>query len=388
MNKKYFENISINKLGFISSNIAAAIVFIFAILIINQEYLRYEEETAKIEKTFKSSDKQKQEILEQTKLDHKQKVMRYIIGIGGVAFFLFFTIFMLLRVVSFLIETELNLFIHKLGVATKEYKTIDQNDFNFREIRAIIGNANELIEEILQSHNQLIELNSTLEEKVKDKTKKLQNLVSAQDQFIKKSIHEINTPLSIILSNIDLLKMKNISNQNITNIESGSKIIHNIFNDLSYMVKKDRIEYPKSKLDISYFLKQRIEFFNEVANASGLVFITNIEDNLFINFNDVQLQRVVDNNISNAIKYSFNDSPIFIKLIKEKRYIVFSIKTYSEEIKDITKIFNSFYRENNVKGGFGIGLNIVKDICDENSVKITLDSNENETTFTYEFEEA
>ncbi len=388
MNKKYFENISINKLGFISSNIAAAIVFIFAILIINQEYLRYEEETAKIEKTFKSSDKQKQKILEQTKLDHKQKVMRYIIGIGGVAFFLFFTIFMLLRVVSFLIENELNLFIHKLGVATKEYKTIDQHDFNFREIRAIIGNANELIEEIIKSHSQLIEINSTLEEKVKDKTKKLQNLVSAQDQFIKKSIHEINTPLSIILSNIDLLKMKNISNQNITNIESGSKIIHNIFNDLSYMVKKDRIEYPKSKLDISRFLKQRIEFFNEVANASGLVFITNIADNLFINFNDVQLQRVVDNNISNAIKYSFDDSPVFIKLIKENRYIVFSVKTYSEEISDITKIFNSFYRENNVKGGFGIGLNIVKDICDENSVKITLDSNEKETTFTYEFEEA
>lgn len=385
MLKKYFENLSIHRIGFISACVAGTAVFIFAILIINQEYLRYEEETIKIENQFKESTEVKEEILHKTKLEHKQKVMRYIVGIGGVALFLFFTIFMLLRIVSFLIEHELNLFIRKVGIATKNYTKIDPNDFNFTELKAIIGNANELIGTIQSKHKELLELNTLLEQKVKDKTKELQNLVTAQDKFIKKSIHEVNTPLSIILTNIDLLKMKNITNQNIINIESGSKIIHNIFNDLSYMVKKDRIDYPKERINISNFLKQRLEFFGEVANASGMVFITNMDTDLKVMFNEVKLQRILDNNISNAIKYSKHDSAIFIKLLNQNDKVVFSITTNSDKIEDPAKIFSSFYRESNSKGGFGIGLNIVKDICDDNSVKITLDSKENETTFKYEF---
>ena len=387
MFKRYFENLSIHKIAYISASIAGTAVFIFAILIINQEYIRYGEEKIRIERNFEESIIKK-DILQKIQKEHKQKVMRYIVGIGGVALFLFFTIFMLLRVVSFLIEHELNLFINKLGNASKEYTKIDQNDFNFTELKAIIGNANELIGTIQSKHSELIKVNSTLEQIVKDKTKELQNLVLAQDKFIKKSIHEVNTPLSIILSNIDLLKMKNISNQNIVNIESGSKIIHNIFNDLSYMVKKDRIVYPQEKINLSRFLKHRIEFFNEVANASGMVFITNIDTGQWINFNEVKLQRVIDNNISNAIKYSFPDSPIFIKLLKNEDKVVLSVKTYSEQIKDKEQIFGSFYRESDTKGGFGIGLNIVKEICDENSVKINLDSKEDETIFSYEFKKA
>ncbi len=384
MFNRYFENLSIHKIAYISASIAGTAVFIFAILIINQEYLRYGEEKIRIEQNFEESIIKK-DILLKIQKEHKQKVMRYIVGIGGVALFLFFTIFMLLRVVSFLIEHELNLFIHKLRGASKDYTKINQNDFNFTELKAIIGNANELIGTIQTKHKELIEVNSTLEQKVKDKTMELQNLVLAQDKFIKKSIHEVNTPLSIILTNIDLLKMKNISNQNIINIESGSKIIHNIFNDLSYMVKKDRIDYPKEIIDFTKFLKGRIEFFDEVANASGMVFITNMDSNLKISFNEVKLQRIIDNNISNAIKYSFPDSAIFIKLLKDNDKIVFSVKTNSEQIQDVTQIFSSFYRESDTKGGFGIGLNIVKDICDENSVKIILDSKEDETTFEYQF---
>ena len=49
------------------------------------------------------------------------------------------------------------------------------------------------------------------------------------------------------------------------------------------------------------------------------------------------------------------------------------------------KIFDDFYRENDARGGFGLGLKIVKDICDKNLVIINLQSNNNETKFTYRF---
>jgi len=385
MIKKYFGNLSIHKLGLISSYISSAIIFMFAILIINQEYKAYEDKTAIINKEYQGSSKEKQAILNKTKIEHKKKIMRYIIGVGGVGMFMFFTIYLLLRVVSNLIENELELFIKRLKISTKEYKKIVFDDFNFSESRSLIDNTNELIDQIQSSHNELLKLNITLEEKVEYKTKKLQELVLSQDQFIKKSIHEVNTPLSIILTNIDLLKMENIQNNKITNIESASKIINNIFNDLSFMVKKDRIDYPKQIIDFTMFLKERIEYFSEVANANGLVFITNIQNDININFNPTKLQRVVDNNLSNAIKYSYENMAIFIALKIENNQVIFSIKTISKKIANIEKIFDDYYREDRVKGGFGIGLNIVKEICDENMVTIKIESDDEDTQFIYGF---
>jgi len=54
-------------------------------------------------------------------------------------------------------------------------------------------------------------------------------------------------------------------------------------------------------------------------------------------------------------------------------------------IEHKNKIFDDFYRENSARGGFGLGLKIVKDICDKNLVIIDLQSNEKETKFTYRF---
>ncbi|XPV54899.1 MAG: ATP-binding protein [Halarcobacter ebronensis] len=66
-------------------------------------------------------------------------------------------------------------------------------------------------------------------------------------------------------------------------------------------------------------------------------------------------------------------------------HIEFEVKTTSEKIDNNNKIFNDFYRENSARGGFGLGLRIVKEICDKNFVIIKLDSNEQETKFTYRF---
>ncbi len=57
----------------------------------------------------------------------------------------------------------------------------------------------------------------------------------------------------------------------------------------------------------------------------------------------------------------------------------------SKEIKDKDKNFISFYREGKNREGFGIGLGLVKNICDEESVKISLDSSDAKTTFRYRF---
>jgi len=378
-------SLSIKRVGLISVYLVLSLVFIFAMLIVHQEYTDYNKEVAKLQQNIDSGDAQAVAVLEQKKEEFRVKKMRYVIGIGGVALFMFITIYLIIRTISFLVEYEFAMFVSEFGEAAKNHKRIDEEKFNFLESKSIVKDANNMIGEIQEREMQLVELNKDLENRVRQKTLKLQELVQAQDTFIKKSIHEINTPLSIILTNIDLLKMQGIANKNLTSIESGSKLIHNLFNDLSYLVKKDRIEYKKMQINISAFLKERLSFFAELANVNGLQIVTNIEDGLHIWMNETKLQRVIDNNLSNIIKYSYHDSAVFITLKKEDGTIVLKFKNYSDTIDAVDKVFEEYYREDSVKGGYGIGLSIVKDICDENGIIIALNSENMITEFTYTF---
>ena len=56
-----------------------------------------------------------------------------------------------------------------------------------------------------------------------------------------------------------------------------------------------------------------------------------------------------------------------------------------EKIKAPKQLFDRYYREDEARGGFGLGLNIVKEICDANDVMIEVDSNESKTCFRYCF---
>jgi len=62
-----------------------------------------------------------------------------------------------------------------------------------------------------------------------------------------------------------------------------------------------------------------------------------------------------------------------------------SVASKSKEIKDRDKIFDAYYREEEKREGFGIGLRLVKTICDEENVQILLDSTNDKTSFTYRF---
>jgi signal transduction histidine kinase len=88
---------------------------------------------------------------------------------------------------------------------------------------------------------------------------------------------------------------------------------------------------------------------------------------------------LVDNNISNAIKYSSVASTI--KIILEDCVLKFI--SNGEKIKDTNIIFKRYVRENISLGGHGIGLSIVKDICDKYKIKIDVTSQENHNIFSY-----
>ncbi|MFK2823457.1 cache domain-containing protein [Arcobacter sp. YIC-80] len=318
--------------------------------------------------------------------EYNQKMSDYTLQITSLTIMLVLYSIFIYKNATILIVND----VKEIGKYFKESQNndepINQNRIIFGEFKIIANYATDAMNNIKLKTHMLEDLNKNLEYKVDEKTKELTKLIQSQKDFIKNSVHEINTPLSIIQTNIDLLKMNTPNNKYITHIESGAKIIQYIYDDLSYLIKKDRVIYEKEYLEFSSILLHRIDFFDEIAVSNSLYFINNIEEDIYIKFNKTELQRVIDNNLSNAIKYSYPKSPIFVRLdyINDIE-VEFSVTTNSKQIEYENKIFDDFYRENNARGGFGLGLKIVKEICDKNNVTITLKSNEKETKFTYRF---
>ena len=318
--------------------------------------------------------------------EFNQKISNYTLQITSLTIMLILYSIFIYKNATILIVNDVKEIGKYFKESQKNNDPINQNRIIFGEFKVIANYATDAMNNIKLKTNMLEDLNKNLEYKVNEKTKELTNLIESQKKFIKNSVHEVNTPLTIIQTNIDLLKMKIPNNKYITNIESGSKIIQYIYDDLSYLVKKDRVVYEKEYLDFSKILISRIVFFDEIATSNSLHFVSNIENDIYIKFNITELQRIIDNNLSNAIKYSFAKSAITVNLdyINDDE-VEFSVSTNSNKIENKNKIFDDFYRENNSRGGFGLGLKIVKEICDKNLVIIMLDSNEKETKFTYRF---
>lgn len=204
--------------------------------------------------------------------------------------------------------------------------------------------------------------------------KPFQRINKQLDNFIKDSMHEINTPLSIINVNIDLYNRKNEQNKYMQRMKAAAKVLSNIYNDMDYLIKHERLEHEKKEIQFSEFLKERIEYFNEVARMKNIMINASIQECGIIYMNDKELQRLIDNNISNAIKYSYENSNIDITLYKENEKCHLSFKDYGVGIEKVEKIFSRYYRENSSKGGFGIGLNIVKSIIEKENIKLHIES--------------
>ncbi len=102
--------------------------------------------------------------------------------------------------------------------------------------------------------------------------------------------------------------------------------------------------------------------------------------------NDTELERLIDNNLSNAIKHSDDNSEIKIFLEKTNSEVILKFISKGPNIRNVSKIFDKDYTESNgAKRSLGLGLNMVKNICEKNDIHYHADSKDTMNTFTYTF---
>lgn len=201
--------------------------------------------------------------------------------------------------------------------------------------------------------------------------KPMRESIQMLDRFIKDTTHELNTPIAAILSNIQMINKDNIDEKlakKINRIEIGAKTISNIYEDLTFVSLNNQIISNNEKLNFSQILNQRVDFFKSIANSKQIEFILDIKENVFIVCDIKKLSKLIDNILSNAIKY--NKFQGFIKVTLKDKILIIEDSGKGMSKDNLSNLFTRYKRFDKSIGGFGIGLNIVSLIAKEYDLKI------------------
>ena len=202
----------------------------------------------------------------------------------------------------------------------------------------------------------------------------------------KETLHELNLPITTIVTNIHLLK-KTLQNEKnlkrLSRIESACAMLEERYNELDYMIKLQSSNIIKETFSLDELVEQRVLFLGGI--YPDVEFDLELKSTQITN-DKVGLSKIIDNLIDNGVKYSQNIHKISVKL---DNYTL-DITDYGQGMDEveIMQVFNNYYQSNEEMQGFGIGLSMVKRFCDKNRVLLNIKSKQNEgTTVSLKFKE-
>lgn len=214
--------------------------------------------------------------------------------------------------------------------------------------------------------------------------KPIKTRVERLNDFIKDSAHELNTPISALMMSVSSLKQNStIDKKTLNHISISSKLISEIYNTLSFHAFHDRDIILDEAFDLSILIQESISFFEEIAISKGIFFTCKLESTL-IKMDKSRAKKLINNLLSNAIKYGYKKSEV--KVMLENRVLSITNESDGISLGDKKEVFQRYKRASKNAGGFGIGLNIVKNICTHYNIAIDLHSTPKKTTtFTLSF---
>lgn len=207
--------------------------------------------------------------------------------------------------------------------------------------------------------------------------KPMRDAITLLDEFIKDTTHELNTPVSNIVANIEMIDRTQLDEKllkKIDRIDIGAKTVSNIYQDLTYLTLGNKIISHNEDINIEQLVKERVEYFTSLAQAKKIKMNANILEQAILYADKFKISKLLDNLLSNAIKYNDVSGEIVIH-VKARS---FSVEDSGIGIAqdDIAKIQERYKRFNKSSGGFGIGLSIVSKIAKEYNLNIEISSKE------------
>lgn len=236
---------------------------------------------------------------------------------------------------------------------------------------------------LIRSHDKRIKLQASLAYEQKH-LQDVEKLNQSKLRFFTNISHEFRTPLTVIVGQLEYL----INNHNFTS-DIYNKILSAYKNSIQMKdLISELLDFRKQELghmtisasehDIVQFLKENYILFEEYARTKNITFTfdSNVE-RLNVWYDNRQLQKVINNLLSNAFKHTPDQGSIKLSVQSENNNCMISVSDTGIGIKqkDIDKIFNSFYQVDDYENsGSGIGLALSKGIIELHGGSIIVES--------------
>jgi len=203
----------------------------------------------------------------------------------------------------------------------------------------------------------------------------MRQAIALLDRFIKDTTHELNTPVNAILSNIEMIELETLDvalAKKIKRIDIASKTISNLYDDLTYLVLCHKTTSNDEFIDMKALVEERVEYFSSLMESRKISTTLQLEAKSRLFIDRKKMAKLIDNILSNAIKYNIIGGSITITLSSN----VLRVKDTGIGIDahKLERVFERYTRLDTTVGGFGIGLSIVALIADEYSLHVSLSS--------------
>lgn len=214
-------------------------------------------------------------------------------------------------------------------------------------------------------------------------TQRLQELNLHRDDFIVMTSHELKTPLTVILANLQLLQQIMSADKNVSFVNTSLKQVLKLSGLVSDLLDVSKIQSGSLELNTSLFnlqvlVKEIVNNLQKTAKDHKLVFKDKVHK-LMLNADQKRIEQVIINFISNSIKYMPSPGDIVIETHQKDGNVILSVRDTGIGIpeKDLNNIFMRFYRVSGSASSFsgsGIGLFVSSEIIKAHRGRIWVES--------------
>ncbi len=236
-------------------------------------------------------------------------------------------------------------------------------------------------------YEQVIDHTKNLERRVLERTSEIKELQENQAQVMMDISHGLQTPLTIVKGELDLLQNRIQDTHVFGRLE---KSIDRISKFIAAMLNLSRLETEantdkKEKINISLLLEELLEYFTTLAEQKSISITSEVAKNIFVLGSRNRLEELITNLVSNAVKYIANERKITVTLEKEEKNAVLRISDTGIGIhkEELPNLFKRYYRseeEHNTIQGTGLGLAICNKIVQNHHGRISITSTLGEGT--------
>jgi two-component system, OmpR family, sensor kinase len=192
------------------------------------------------------------------------------------------------------------------------------------------------------------------------------------ERFSKETLHELNIPISTIITNAKMLEKgceDDKARKRIGRIASACELLQSRYRELDYLIKQQMRQEQIETVDLARIVRERCDALQEI--YTHYRFQTDLEP-ISLKLDKMGFIKVVDNLIDNAVKNAPAGTAVHI-VLSHKRLQIRDEGRGMDEV-ELFRVFDRYYQSDDSMPGYGIGLALVKRYCDRHKIGLSIDS--------------